>query len=508
MEIYVLINDKAQGPYTRELVRQYLNSGQLKPTDLAAYAGSSDWKPLSILIQSWTGASLRKAAPSLPPQTIKRKPVVAIIGCAALALVVAGTVFWMLNRLSTRPHAGPDEGNFPKSLAELNAWYVEPPEGQNAATFFLKGSQAIEISQADQNSTDLPVLGRGAMPALGEPIPSRTKANIAAVVQKNEAAWKSLQEGAGFDEARYPINLNLGSETLLPHLAKIKRAALFAQLRTDMFADDKQPQEAVDGILLSLALAQSVKSEPTLISQLVRVAIHAIDVASLEYTLNSAALSSADLERLSVAFAKAESQGSDSAPFTRALVAERVMTLTFFDLPPEKLEEQLKKFQSYGSEDMPKIPVSQMMKNLKSQRTFFVKTFEHAFAMRREPFPGRLKLDEYMVSRASEAKSKEFYLCQMWLAALGKATSREAKGLSQLRLAQTAIALERFRQENGSYPDSLAALVPKFLPQLPMDPANGAEIHYQKSGEGYEVSSTAINAPRPQSIKVINPPKL
>jgi hypothetical protein len=507
MEIYVLINNQPQGPYTRELVHKYLKSGALKATDLAAYAGSSDWKPLSTMVQSWSGASTKRAAPSGVAPSTRRKLTVAIVAGTGAVLVAAGAVFWLGNRKSTRSVAGTSSRNFPKSLAELNDWYVEPPAGQNAATFYVKGLDALEVSQVDQNSTDLPVLGRGSMPELGQPISPRAKAAITALVQKNEAAWKSLQEGAGFEQARYPMDLNLGADTLLPHLAKIKRAAQFTQLRAILAADNKQPQEAVDSILLSLAVAQSLKNEPVLISQLVRVAANAIDVVSLEYTLNSVALSPADLERLSAAFAKAESENSEGTAFTRALVAERVSAIAFLDLPPEKMEAQLGRNENVN-DGSPKIPVSRMIKDLKSQRAFFAETFDHALGMRSEAFPQRLKQDEYITSRIGEAKARELFLCQTWLAGLGKVTAREARGLSNLRLAQAAIALERFRQESGAYPDSLGALVPKFLPQVPQDPTNGAKIHYQKSGAGYEVTSTAINAPRPASIKVINPPKL
>jgi hypothetical protein len=55
MEIYILINDKPQGPYTRELVQRHLKSGQFKVTDLAAYAGSSDWQPLSVMSRCFIG---------------------------------------------------------------------------------------------------------------------------------------------------------------------------------------------------------------------------------------------------------------------------------------------------------------------------------------------------------------------------------------------------------------------------------------------------------------------
>jgi hypothetical protein len=505
MEIYVLIDDKAQGPYTRELVRQYLNSGQLKPTDLAAYAGRADWKPLSAMVQSWGGAPPQKASPSSPGQTTKRKPIAAIIAGGVLLLLLAGAAVWMLHRKTAGHVARIDQSKLPKSLAELNAWYAEPPEGQNAATYFLRGFEAIQIAQADLKSSDLPIIGKGAMPPLGEPLPSRARMAMDAFVQKNQAAWTALQEGAAFEQARYPIDTTLGSGTLLPHLAKIKKAAQCGQLRTMMYADNKQPQEAADSMLLSLAQAQSLKDEPILISQLVRVACIAIDTASLEYTLNSVALSPADLERLSTAFAKVESEDSDGSPFTRGMIAERVFSQAFFDLPPDKMEQEIKNF---DPANQPNVPADQLAQNLPSQRAFVEKTFDRAFEMRQELMPERLKVDDYMSSRASEAKDKQYYLCELRLSGLGGAAKREARGLSMLRLAQAAIALERYHQEKGSYPDSLAALVPKFLPAVPVDPANGKEMHYEKSGEGYEATSTGINAPKPQSIKVIKPPKL
>jgi hypothetical protein len=43
----------------------------------------------------------------------------------------------------------------------------------------------------------------------------------------------------------------------------------------------------------------------------------------------------------------------------------------------------------------------------------------------------------------------------------------------------TAIALELYRQENGSYPDSLNALVPALLPEVPLDRITGTPIHYR-----------------------------
>jgi hypothetical protein len=43
----------------------------------------------------------------------------------------------------------------------------------------------------------------------------------------------------------------------------------------------------------------------------------------------------------------------------------------------------------------------------------------------------------------------------------------------------TGIALELYRQEHGVYPENLNALVPKFLPEVPVDRITGGPIHYR-----------------------------
>ena len=57
MEIYVLIDNQPQGPYTPAEVRKYLKTGQFQPATLGAYPGSSDWKPLEVMVRSWDAAA-------------------------------------------------------------------------------------------------------------------------------------------------------------------------------------------------------------------------------------------------------------------------------------------------------------------------------------------------------------------------------------------------------------------------------------------------------------------
>jgi hypothetical protein len=55
--------------------------------------------------------------------------------------------------------------------------------------------------------------------------------------------------------------------------------------------------------------------------------------------------------------------------------------------------------------------------------------------------------------------------------------------ITQVQLAHTACALERFHIEQGQYPESLAALVPKLLPRVPQDLMDGKLLRYRRLNE-------------------------
>ena len=52
------------------------------------------------------------------------------------------------------------------------------------------------------------------------------------------------------------------------------------------------------------------------------------------------------------------------------------------------------------------------------------------------------------------------------------------------QLTVTAIALKRFKLRHGNFPADLAALVPEFLPVVPLDPVNAQPLHYKPNADG------------------------
>lgn len=59
-----------------------------------------------------------------------------------------------------------------------------------------------------------------------------------------------------------------------------------------------------------------------------------------------------------------------------------------------------------------------------------------------------------------------------------------AQAQTSINEAQIACALERYRLANGAYPESLNALVPKFLDNVPRDVINGGALLYRRTNDG------------------------
>ena len=523
MEIYVLIDNQPQGPYTPEVIRQYLSSGQLRPDTMAAYAGSSDWKPLSTLLPSWDTQTAGKGtrfvpgmAPVQPKARSKRKLGLPItLGVVVLLLAAGGFFYWKFfgNSGPQVKVVTPAPTGVPNTLAELNTWYVEPPSGQNAATFFGQGFDALQITDADRASKDLPIIGAGQWPELGNPLPVKTKFAIAGLAQRNRAAWQAFEQATKFEQARYPIDLSQGSATLLPHLPKVKQGVELASLITTLLAANKQARPTTDALLTSLACAQSLKSEPIIISQIARMGDIAIITTNFEQVVNSVALPASDLERLAAAFGKAEADDDAGTPFARGCAGERALSLTTFDLPTDKIAEIVRNSAGGAAPSSESgrigqtLAIKHLMRNWKSQRAFTEETFNRSLVLRKEPFPDRLKVDEFFTSRVDEAKTNEFQFCLLLMPALAKTAVREAGGLARFRLIQTAIALEQFRIKNANnYPATLDQLAPTFLPAAPQDPFNGQPLHYNQDGDGYELKSVGADSSNPITFKMVKPP--
>jgi hypothetical protein len=65
-----------------------------------------------------------------------------------------------------------------------------------------------------------------------------------------------------------------------------------------------------------------------------------------------------------------------------------------------------------------------------------------------------------------------------------RATQATVRNQTKISEALVACALERHSAEHGEYPETLAALTPQFIGQIPHDLIGGAPLKYRRTADG------------------------
>jgi hypothetical protein len=68
-----------------------------------------------------------------------------------------------------------------------------------------------------------------------------------------------------------------------------------------------------------------------------------------------------------------------------------------------------------------------------------------------------------------------------------------AEDIAGSRAADSGIAVELYRREHSNLPESLDLLVPKYLPNVPIDPFNGKPMLYKVDEKGFTIYSVGKN---------------
>jgi hypothetical protein len=94
------------------------------------------------------------------------------------------------------------------------------------------------------------------------------------------------------------------------------------------------------------------------------------------------------------------------------------------------------------------------------------------------------RIDGWLVDTTRQRYHPYRIFTHMLLPALAQVHAKADRSLTTARLAMAVAALERHRLANGGYPKTLADLVPRFLPAVPIDPMDGQPLRYRLNADG------------------------
>lgn len=315
-----------------------------------------------------------------------------------------------------------------------------------------------------------------------------------------EPALNELRQAARRPASRFPIAYSEPNPAniLLPHLARLKPICQVLQLRAAAEIVAGQGQAAPEDLLLLWRVADAVKDEPLLISQLVRQACFELGAPVLNEGLAARVWTEPQLKPLQARLA----QFDFVAAAQRALRAERAFGVAVLEslgrgrrLPTAQFGVGLAEERAFGA-----WPGGWLRFEMANYcRTIQTLLLPDSDVQRRRINPALVeqRWAEIEGSRSGPWKTvlQHRIFSRLLLPGLGNVYVRLAHAQTVADQAMIACALERYRLAHGRYPDTLQALVPAYLERVPGDVISGEPMRYRPVGDaGFTLWSLGWNA--------------
>lgn len=402
-----------------------------------------------------------------------------------VAFLLAGLVVWLAGRrhLAKELERVRASGE-PVSVEDIQAFYEVPSNGRDMTNIWLTATAPLDISQFKADGEGLPFVGEMSdpVPLAGELWPQLDAAEQ--FLAKYEQSLEAVHRAARLDgQARYPADFNEGLIMSLPHTEQLSAGARLLELQTVVYAHRGRPDAAFESVQAMFAVARSLKEEPIVVSQLVRMGVDARARGQIAWLLSSDALDDDQLARLDADLGTIDYQPS----FRRALIGERVAGVRMFADPSLLGEESavvnaLVHFAplSAGDQALYLQILADLIAAADKIGLARVEAFDQAEGRFRERFSESVMKMRYPMT----------YMVVPSLFALAEIVGRHEIERDSTRLA---VAIERFRRQKGRLPSKLQELVPQFVPQMPVDPFSGRPLVYRSEPNEYVVYSVGWN---------------
>jgi hypothetical protein len=248
------------------------------------------------------------------------------------------------------------------------------------------------------------------------------------------------------------------------------------QLRTIAELQLGRTEDALADTKLMLGLTDALRTEPFLISHLVRVALASITLQPMWEGLAQHKWSDSQLAELGEVLAKEDFL----ADYQFAMRGERACG-----------NEAMARYRvghfSTGSDNAQDLPRWLMPGGFFYQNQIVVDRLYQQFSLPAVDAAARRVHVEMCTTNALNAalgaRTPYTIFARLLFPAFQKAALRFARIQTSADMASVACALERYRLAHGDYPGALDALAPKFIDKVPHDIINGQPLHYRRTDD-------------------------
>lgn len=313
-----------------------------------------------------------------------------------------------------------------------------------------------------------------------------------------QAASREARKVAKLPHGRYAVDwAPIVSQTLLPHLQRARSVARLVALDAVVNPAEANPNLHLQILLAGLNVGESIGEEPTLIAQLVRLACLQSALKNIERTLGQT-----ELPRSSLICLQNALDAVDLRPgYLQAVRGERAALADLFHqiytgaLSLNQLQENASPSKATMGQGFQSWLVGRPTALATEAHVLELMTPAVEVARVKDLFDGQVlvdrAMDEVMEATRSpdEARRAAAHIVPAW----GKVFFSLCRAQAYLDSMRLAVAIERYRQEQGCWPLSLGELKPRYLSNLPTDPFSGKEYQYLRTGSGVVIYSVGLN---------------
>ena len=322
------------------------------------------------------------------------------------------------------------------------------------------------------------------------PQPQSPAADVLLALGKFDPIIEKVRQDAAMPDSQFPVIYTTDdpAEILLPHLAIIKRYAQVLQLRASAELQNGQPDQALADVKLMLRLTDSVRTEPFIISHLVRIAIVNLTLQPVWEGLAAHQWSDAQLMELDAELAKLDFLADYQFTMRGELVFQGGI-IDYLRRHPGQFSDLTGNGNSRPASLLTRIgwhlvPRGWYYQNqLHSARPMVELFLPLADTNQRTVSPSASRRADAAVQAETRHPNTFNVTEKLLLPGLATVVRRFAYGQETVDLARVAIALERFRLAQGGYPATLDALEPRFIEKVPSDIITGQPLHYRLSSD-------------------------
>ena len=388
---------------------------------------------------------------------------------------------------------------------DLPAWYTAFLKGTNAAE---SEDAAVQTFRARYGLAPRQSATTAARPTTTDsqlqtnaPTLAEAAAGVLDALAETEPVLEELRAASRRPHSRFNLYYDTDNPPamLLPHYTVLKRLFQVLQLRASAELALGRTNEAAEDIQFMFRLTDAIRSEPILISHLVRLAELQISLQPLAEGLARHQWSEPQLR----GFEDRLRQFDFLADARLALQGERVFFgggfIDYIRRSPNRwrlmdigsvtgeAQDTQYSWQSAmltacprGWYYLEKVNYSRMFQD------YFLPAIDVA-GHRVSPDACR-RSDEHLAAMLNNPPPvvvlRHQFFSGFLLPALSRAVQKFAFGQAGADAAALACALERYRLAHGQFPESLGPLVPEFITQLPHDVITGQPLKYRRTADG------------------------